>query len=262
MPTFAEIRSQLIKSGIATILLAPVGYVLQRMLASWGILDSFAQAGGEYLKMSVTADQAGWTIASVISLVAYTAILWRIWKPVHIHHGELTALAPSAAEVSMQVDRALPKTGSSDGSGRGGSGGSGNIDGGSGTIIGGKGGKGGPAGGGNGGDGGGGTIRGGEGVIVGGDGGDAGQADGQGGSGGASGFQHAIELGLFPLEAQAALVVEKLRQEYIHSHEDLAPALIARTEPVPDDWMNNRLAELGVPFRYTGNKTSFQLTPS
>ncbi|SRR5216684_2794885 len=41
----------------------------------------------------------------------------------------------------------------------------------------------------------------------------------------------------------------RLRQEYMLSHDGLSPALIAGLAPVPPDWINKRLAELGEKWR-------------
>jgi hypothetical protein len=40
-------------------------------------------------------------------------------------------------------------------------------------------------------------------------------------------------------------LLEKLRHEYILSHDNLSPALVAGTEKPPNDWVNRRLAKLG-----------------
>lgn len=45
-------------------------------------------------------------------------------------------------------------------------------------------------------------------------------------------------------QARAALQ-ERLRQEYILSHDGLTPALLAGTEPLPAKWVQKRLRELG-----------------
>jgi len=45
--------------------------------------------------------------------------------------------------------------------------------------------------------------------------------------------------------ARRNLLLSKLRQEYIFSHDGLSSALLAGTEPVPAEWMNKRLAQMG-----------------
>jgi hypothetical protein len=40
-------------------------------------------------------------------------------------------------------------------------------------------------------------------------------------------------------------VLDKLRQEYILSHDAISPAIVAGTEQPPSDWVNRRLIELG-----------------
>jgi hypothetical protein len=38
-------------------------------------------------------------------------------------------------------------------------------------------------------------------------------------------------------------------REYIASHDEISPALLAGTELPPAEWMNRRLEELGKPWR-------------
>src|SRR5216684_3094764 len=141
--------------------------------------------------------------------------------------------------------------------GTGGAGGSGTITGGGGLIFGGRGGKGGA--------GGSGSITGGHGIIIGGDGGDAGYVDSEGkshgGAGGRSPLERLKELGLSSPGLEMAETIETLRQEYIASHDKVSPANVAGTEPVPDDWMNQRLKEMGIPLRYEGALGHYSLTP-
>lgn len=40
-------------------------------------------------------------------------------------------------------------------------------------------------------------------------------------------------------------VLRRLRQEYILSHDDLSPGMIAGTGPLPQDWLERRLREMG-----------------
>lgn len=110
LPPFSEIRSQLIKSAIAAILLAPVGIFLKRMIESWGILDPYARATGDFLRTNVSPDQLGWTAAGIISLVAYVVILWRIWRPRHIHHLPIMAETKPVATLDMQFVPAPPQS--------------------------------------------------------------------------------------------------------------------------------------------------------
>jgi hypothetical protein len=44
-------------------------------------------------------------------------------------------------------------------------------------------------------------------------------------------------------------VVTQLRQKYVFSHDKLSPGLLAGTEPVPADWMNKQLEQLGEAWR-------------
>jgi hypothetical protein len=46
-------------------------------------------------------------------------------------------------------------------------------------------------------------------------------------------------------ERARAVLMARLRQEYILSHDGLSPGLLAGTEPVPPEWVAKRLRELG-----------------
>jgi len=50
----------------------------------------------------------------------------------------------------------------------------------------------------------------------------------------------------------ATAQVDRLRGEYLNSHDGVSSAMQAGTEPVPDDWMNTRLKELSVRWTYAG----------
>ena len=102
MPPLSDIRSQIIKSGIATILLIPVSVFLKKMFESWGILDFYARASGEFLKMSVSPDQVGWTMAALVSLIAYGVILWHLWQPRHIHHLPIVGVTKPEASCALE----------------------------------------------------------------------------------------------------------------------------------------------------------------
>jgi hypothetical protein len=54
-------------------------------------------------------------------------------------------------------------------------------------------------------------------------------------------------------------VVGKLRQEYVLSHDGLSPALLAGTEPVPPDWMNTRLEQMGELWRVRVKGTEYEI---
>jgi hypothetical protein len=53
--------------------------------------------------------------------------------------------------------------------------------------------------------------------------------------------------------AKVGQTIDRLRHEYVISHDGLSSALLAGLEPVPDDWMNDRLRQLGVAYTYHGN---------
>lgn len=144
------------------------------------------------------------------------------------------------------------------GTGVGGDGGGGTIIGNCGTVIGGQGGDGGMSG--IGGKGGSGFIHGDDGLIIGGDGGSAATADGRGG-GGARGpterFGFSTEMwgygrgGSAPnhpeYDRRINLLIQ-IRNEYLSRFPNDAPYIKAGIDPVPIDWINQRLAELSEPW--------------
>ncbi len=50
-------------------------------------------------------------------------------------------------------------------------------------------------------------------------------------------------------QAARARLLIKLRAEYIASHDGISPAMLSGTEHLPKDWVEKRLAALGVPWR-------------
>lgn len=65
------------------ILTAPASYVAQRVLGAWGVLDDISDALGVWLRINVSPEAAGWTIALVLVLGFYGLVLWRVWRPKH-----------------------------------------------------------------------------------------------------------------------------------------------------------------------------------
>jgi hypothetical protein len=62
-----------------------------------------------------------------------------------------------------------------------------------------------------------------------------------------------------PGSARRNVLIGKLRQEYIFSHDGLSPALLAGTEPVPADWMNKRLAQMGELWRVRAKGSEYEI---
>lgn len=58
-----------------------------------------------------------------------------------------------------------------------------------------------------------------------------------------------------------ALLLGKLSQEYILSHDGISPALAAGTEPVPADWMNQRLEQMGEAWRVRLKGIGYEMFP-
>lgn len=49
---------------------------------------------------------------------------------------------------------------------------------------------------------------------------------------------------------RAVTAVDRLRQEYLLSHDGLSSGMIAGTEPLPEEWVNARLKAMGMPWSY------------
>lgn len=191
------------------------------------------------------ASKPGWDslVASVVAIAAFMAAFF---------------LGPSSPGQTMLR-------------GTGGRGGSGRIVGNRGTVIGGRGGKGGLYG--AGGDGGSGFVTGDDATIIGGNGGDAGSVDGRGGAG-ARGPTERYGIPTFTwgvgrggsspnhpeYDRRLALLVEFSRQYKTRFPGD-AVYIDAGIEPVPIDWMNQRLQECGEGWRVTQGERGLLLPP-
>jgi hypothetical protein len=137
--------------------------------------------------------------------------------------------------------------------GKGGEGGSGQIIGDNGTILGGRGGQGGTSG--AGGKGGSGIIQGDNGLIIGGDGGNAGTSDGRGGRGARSPMERAdtaTDTWIYgrggagansPEYDRRIAILKEIRTEYMKMFPDELPFIEAGVDPVPLNWVNKRLEE-------------------
>jgi hypothetical protein len=67
-------------SLIGLLPIAIVGVILRKVFQVWGIFDPFSEWLGGWLKMHVTPAQAEWTVAGIIALGAYAALLWFVWR--------------------------------------------------------------------------------------------------------------------------------------------------------------------------------------
>jgi hypothetical protein len=157
------------------------------------------------------------------------------------------------------------------GTGIGGDGGGGTIIGDRGTVIGGRGGDGGVSG--LGGKGGSGFIQGDDGLIIGGDGGSATTADGRGGRGARGpterfgfttdtwGYGRGGSAPNHPEYDRRIALLESVRHEYLAKFPDDAPYIEAGVDPVPIDWINQRLVELGESWTVKCGERGYVLPP-
>jgi len=104
--TRGNVQGKAILTAGGVVVGAPASYVIQRVLGVWKVLDPVSDALGRWLKVSVSAEQLGWTVALMVVGALFGLLLWKVWRPVHIHHGELTARVPTAVSMDMVFTRA------------------------------------------------------------------------------------------------------------------------------------------------------------
>ena len=56
------------------------GTILYKVFQVWGIFDPFSEWLGGWLKMHVAHAQVEWTIAGILALLSYAAMLWLVWR--------------------------------------------------------------------------------------------------------------------------------------------------------------------------------------
>ena len=74
------IAKKLICSLALTIPSAALSFVLREVFQAWGIFDPFSEWLGGWLKVHITPAQVEWTIAGIVALLAYAALLWIVWR--------------------------------------------------------------------------------------------------------------------------------------------------------------------------------------
>jgi len=104
----ATFRGRATTSIVGGIIAAPASYIVQRALGAWGVLDPLSDWLGKWLKLNVSPEAAGWTVAVFVVLTIYGIILWRVWRPRHIHHKELPAQTVPIASAERQFIPAKP----------------------------------------------------------------------------------------------------------------------------------------------------------
>jgi hypothetical protein len=67
------------------------------------------------------------------------------------------------------------------------------------------------------------------------------------------------ELGLGSEGTRQALLIGRLRQEYVSSHDNVSPGIVAGTEQLPEEWVNKRLRELGHRWWVRNTKNGFAI---
>jgi hypothetical protein len=82
---------------VGGVIAAPFSYMFGKIIEKWGILDPLADQIGEWLKVHVPAEAVSWTVGLLVFAALYGFLLWKVWRPRHIHHGELSITAGSAS---------------------------------------------------------------------------------------------------------------------------------------------------------------------
>lgn len=101
-------RPAIFKSIVGAVIAAPFAYVLKGALEAWGVLNPVAEALGGWLKVHVPPATAGWTMAVLISGGLYALLLWKVWRPRHVHHLPITAETRPQATVASKLIKASP----------------------------------------------------------------------------------------------------------------------------------------------------------
>lgn len=203
-----------------------------------------------------------------LRLAERRALISRWEGNVELFHLERVTAILDNPEMTSVRDQFLGSFGED---GQGGAGGSGTIEGDRGIVIGGRGGRGGL--GGRGGDGGSGFVRGNDAMIIGGDGGDTGGWDGRGGRGARSPMERngaPTSLWLYgkggaganaPEYDRRLALLTQIRREYMDAFPDEVQFIEAGVDPVPTNWVNKRLEELGEQWAVELDQGGYVLPP-
>jgi hypothetical protein len=94
----SDIAKKVLWSIVLSIPSAAVGAILRGVFQAWGVFDPLAEWLGGWLKIHVTQAQVEWTIAGILALLAYAALLWIVWR---YHHIQPIAGATLSADISQ-----------------------------------------------------------------------------------------------------------------------------------------------------------------
>jgi hypothetical protein len=84
---------------------AAVSVILRHVFQAWGLFDPFSEWLGGWLKMHVSPAQVEWTVAGIISLAGYAALLWVVWK-----YHRFPQLANTELTSAVSAVAAVPET--------------------------------------------------------------------------------------------------------------------------------------------------------
>ena len=96
-----DVARKIIWSVLLSIPPAIGGLVAREVLQTWGVLSPFSEWLGGWLKMHVSPPQAGWTVAGIVTLATYAALLWLVWKRHRIPQATNSALAGISEQLSF-----------------------------------------------------------------------------------------------------------------------------------------------------------------
>lgn len=85
-PVEKPLSGRIATSLAAAVPAGGISYMSGRIFAKWGVLDAPADWIGEYLRVHVPPGTAGWVLGFLIFVILYGLILWKVWRPRHIHH--------------------------------------------------------------------------------------------------------------------------------------------------------------------------------
>lgn len=100
----SDIAKKILSSIALSLPSAAIGVVLREVFQVWGIFDPFSEWLGRWLKMHVSPAQIEWTIAGIIAIAGYAALLRIVWR---YHRAPRPIVGDQANFRGEVVDRSL-----------------------------------------------------------------------------------------------------------------------------------------------------------
>lgn len=82
---------------------ALISFLIQRVLAEWGILDPVAKIVGSWLSANAPVQPLQWTFALLMATILYGILLWRVWDVRNVHHKDLSIQTKPQSSFGLKV---------------------------------------------------------------------------------------------------------------------------------------------------------------